>query len=119
MRSSSVFVTACLAAACAVPQAWAQPSANAEICVAADAGAYSPEQRIAACTALIDAAKDEPGELAPALINRGSVYYYINKMPAALADFDRAIALDPKNAPRLPRAVELLPHHRPSRQSAG
>ena len=38
---------------------------------------------------------------------------------SALTDFDRAIALDPKNAPGVPRARQHLPHHRPARQSAG
>ena len=36
--------------------------------------------------------------LAAALVNRGAAYWYMNKIPQALADLDRAIALDPKNA---------------------
>ena len=59
---------------------------------------YSPEQRIAACGALIDTLKDQPQALAAALVNRGATYWYINKTQPALTDFDRAIALDPNNA---------------------
>ena len=47
---------------------------------------------------MIEAAKDAPKELAAALVNRGAAYWYMNKMPQAFADLDRAIALDPKNA---------------------
>src|SRR4051812_14626458 len=97
MRSSSFFLAVCLLAAVAVPQARAQ-GANNEICAADDASAYSPGQRIAACTALIKASEDQPAEQVAALINRGAAHYFINKMPAAFADFDRAIALDPKNS---------------------
>src|SRR5487761_2345055 len=77
-----LLATVCLLAAIAAP-AQAQSSANAEICAADDASAFSPEQRIAACAALV---------------NRGAAYWYVNKMKAALDDLDRAIALDPKNA---------------------
>jgi tetratricopeptide (TPR) repeat protein len=95
--SMPLLATVCLLAAIAAP-AQAQSSANAEICAADDASAFSPEQRIAACTALIEAAKDKPQDLAAALVNRGAAYWYVNKMKAALDDLDRAIALDPKNA---------------------
>jgi tetratricopeptide (TPR) repeat protein len=91
-----------LAAVClstfAAPSAMAQSNTNEIICVADDDSAFAPAQRIAACTALIAAAKDAPQDVATALVNRGIAYYYVNKMPLAFADFDRAIALDPKNA---------------------
>ena len=96
-RSIPLLATACLLAAFAAP-AQAQSNANADICAADDDSAFSPEQRIAACTALIEAAKDRPQDLAAALVNRGAAYWYANKMQRAFADLDRAIALDPKNA---------------------
>ena len=98
MRSLPFMTAVCLLAAFAAPGAKAQTSPNADICAAADDSAYSPEQRIAACTTLIETSKDQPSELAAALVNRGSVYYYVNRMPLAFADLDRAIALDPKNS---------------------
>src|SRR5277367_4287526 len=76
----------------------AQGSANADICAGTNDAAYSPDQRIAACGALIDTLKDQPQALAAALVNRGATYWYVNKMQLSLGDFDRAIALDPKNA---------------------
>jgi tetratricopeptide (TPR) repeat protein len=80
------------------PPAFAQSGANAEICAAADDSAFSPQQRIAACSALIAGAKDDSKALVDALVKRAGVYFYLNRMPAAFADLDRAIALDPKSA---------------------
>jgi tetratricopeptide (TPR) repeat protein len=57
-----------------------------------------PEQRIAACTALMETLKDQPKALAAVLTDRGATYWYINKSDLALKDLDRAIALDPTNA---------------------
>src|SRR5271165_2355918 len=94
-RSLPVLVVMCLFTASAAPPALAQANVNADICAQDDDSANSPEQRIAACTALIADAKG--GALAAALVNRGVAYYYINKMVLAFADFDRAIALDPNN----------------------
>jgi hypothetical protein len=73
----------------------AQPNANADICAADNDGAFPPPQRIAACTALIEATKDAP-KLAAGLVNRGAAYWYINKILQALTDLDHAIALDRK-----------------------
>ena len=76
----------------------AEDNSNTEICAASDDSAYSPQQRIAACSTLVEALKDRPQALAAALVNRGAAYWYLDKNPLALADFDRAIALDPTNA---------------------
>jgi tetratricopeptide (TPR) repeat protein len=75
----------------------ARSGTDDEICAATD-DAVSPEQRIAACTALVGKLKDQPRALSTALTNRGATYWYINKTELALPDLDRAVALDPTNA---------------------
>ncbi|MGC1444560.1 MAG: tetratricopeptide repeat protein, partial [Xanthobacteraceae bacterium] len=70
---------------------------NAGICASTDDDAYPPQRRIEACSTLIDTLADQPTALAAALVNRGTIYWYINKSQLALTDLDRAIALDPKN----------------------
>ena len=94
-RSLAAF---CLLAAFAAPPAKAQTNTNATICAAEDDSAVSPAQRIAACNVMIRAAKSAPKDLAAALTNRGSAYWTIDQTKQALADLDRAIALDPDNA---------------------
>src|ERR1700729_1837873 len=91
-------VVLCLLAAFAASPASAQGNANATVCAADDDSAFSPEQRIAACNALIKATRNAPKEVADALVNRGQAAWYANKMKQAFADLDRAIALDPNNA---------------------
>jgi tetratricopeptide (TPR) repeat protein len=87
-----------LLAAVAASPAATQGDANAAVCAADDDSAFSPEQRIAACTALIKAARKAPKEVADALVNRGQAAWYADKMKQAFADLDRAIALDSNNA---------------------
>jgi tetratricopeptide (TPR) repeat protein len=95
---ASVIATFCaigLAIAFAVSPA--RSGTDDDLCAATD-DPVSPEQRIAACTALIAKLKDQPQALAAALTNRGATYWYIDKTDLALADLDRAVALDPTNA---------------------
>src|SRR4029077_17130810 len=75
----------------------ARSGTDDDLCAATD-DAVSPEQRIAACTALIGKLKDQPRALAAALTSRGATYGYIDKTDLALPDLDRAVALDPTNA---------------------
>src|SRR3569833_4412399 len=70
-HSLPTLAAVCLLATLAVPHARAQGSANNEICAADAASAYSPEQRVAACTALIKASEDQPADQVAALVNRG------------------------------------------------
>ena len=98
MRYALPLLAAVLLAAASASSVNAQSGADTGICAADDRSAYSPEQRIAACTTLVDTFRDQPKELAGVLVNRGAVYYFVNRMPLAFADLDRAIALDPANA---------------------
>src|SRR5271168_3927827 len=91
-------VVLCLLAAFAASPAAAQGNANATVCAADDDSAFSAEQRMAACDALIKAAPNAPKQVADALVNRGRAAWYANKMSQAYADLDRAIGLDPNNA---------------------
>ena len=88
----------CLLAALAASPARAQGDANATVCAADDDSAFSPEQRMAACDAVIKTAANAPKAVAAALVNRGRAAWYANQMKQAFADLDRAIALDPNNA---------------------
>jgi tetratricopeptide (TPR) repeat protein len=90
-------IVALLLGVFAASAAHAEAGTNADIC-ASSSDAYTPQQQIAACSALIDSLKDQPQALAAALVNRGAAYWYINQTQSALDDLDRAIALDPGNA---------------------
>ena len=114
-RVLPLLATVCLLA---VAPAYAQSTAGAEICAASDDAAVSPEQRIAACTAVIDAAKDRPAEASAALTHRGSANWYINKMSAAFADLDRAIA-DFNEAIRLSPRANFLTNRGDAYQNKG
>ena len=59
-----------LIAAFALPPALAQGDANATVCAASDEASLSPEQRMAACDALIRAARNAPKPTAEALVHR-------------------------------------------------
>src|SRR5512142_2274103 len=99
MFRACVVVAAAVAVIAGGSEARAQPNAIAEICASDDESALSPKQRIDACTTLIEAAKGAKAEdLATLLVNRGAAYWYGDRTKQAIADFDRAIALDRKNA---------------------
>jgi tetratricopeptide (TPR) repeat protein len=56
------------------------------------------DSRIAACTALIEAGKKTPANLAVTYNDRGAAYDRKHQYDRALQDFDQAIRLDPKDA---------------------
>ncbi|WP_181183564.1 MULTISPECIES: tetratricopeptide repeat protein [unclassified Mesorhizobium] len=98
MRRLLLLAVAPLALA-AMPHAKAEGAADTAICASSDDSAYSAQQRIAACTALIEGGKnDRSPDFVAALVSRGATYWNVDKMQLALADLSRAIALDPKNA---------------------
>ena len=88
----AIRVVLCLLAAVAASPAGAQGDANATVCAADDDSAFSAEQRIAACDALIKAARNAPKAVADALVNRGQAAWCADKMKQAFADLDRTIA---------------------------
>jgi len=55
-------------------------------------------RQIAACTALIDSGAESKENTAVAYYNRALAYENLDKFNEAIADFTRAIALDPENA---------------------
>jgi tetratricopeptide (TPR) repeat protein len=64
---------------------------NVELCN----GASSPETRIEACSAFIEADRGGPSSLAIAYNNRGIAYAAKADYDRAVADFESAIAIDP------------------------
>ena len=97
-RILHAFSAACLLSIAATPAVHAAEATNSDICASTDDEAYPPQRRIRACSTLIEELRDQPRELAAALVNRGAIYWYINRMDSALTDLDRAIALEPTNA---------------------
>jgi len=106
----AIFAAIGLAGAAIAAQAQnsTKDSTNAAICAPSDETAVSPEQRIAACTALIETLKDQPKALAAVLTDRGATYWYINKFLRAGSN---------KSA-GLPRESQHLPQPGPARPSA-
>jgi hypothetical protein len=84
-------VVLCLVAAIAASPAAAQGNANAAVCAADDDSAFSAEQRIAACDAMIKAAR-KPKDPADALVNRGQAAWYADRTKQAFADLNRVCA---------------------------
>ena len=77
-------------------RARAQPSEDRRLCLAgAD---VSREQRLDSCTAVIKAGLEMPHNLAIAFNNRGNVHVNLKDYDRAVADYDRAIELNPKYA---------------------
>ena len=63
------------------------------------AGDKSPDLRISGCTAAILSGRITGHDLALALIGRGDAYTAKGNYDQAIADYNRAIMLDPKHAP--------------------
>src|SRR5262245_66137339 len=62
-----------------------------------DCGHPVPERSIRACSALIEQNPSDPHRLATLLIERGAHYIVLGDFAAALADLERALALEPDN----------------------
>lgn len=60
-----------------------------------------PEQRVAACSAVVADARAEPVQRAAALVHRGMLRSELGQHARAVADFGRALRLDPNNSDAL------------------
>ncbi len=80
-----------------VSPATAQSQPQIDSCINAAHG-FSPDQQISGCTAAIESGKWSGQGLAWALNDRGFAYFLKGDLDPALADFQQAIQLDPKDA---------------------
>ncbi len=95
-KIGSVYLAAVLSFA-----AWpasAQQSHDWQLCTASDDDEVSLDVQIRGCTAVIESGKEPQKNLAVAYYNRGVAYDDKDEPARALADYDQAIKLDPKNA---------------------
>lgn len=69
--------------------------------VAACAQVREPDAAIAGCTRIIEDARQKPKGRTAAYFNRGNAYSAKSEHDKAIADFDEAIKLDPRNASAL------------------
>jgi len=96
-----VYPTAALALALLVgaPSAgWAQVQSGGNVCFAS---ATAVDDRIAACSALIEANQSPKPVLAMAYLYRGKAYASKELYDLAYGDYSNALTLDPANAPAL------------------
>jgi len=85
-------------AAAAPPDAAAQTARSTARDVAACAQSKDHDAAVAGCTRIIDDSKVKPKGHAAAYYNRGNANSAKGDFAAAIADYDEAIKLDPKNA---------------------
>jgi tetratricopeptide (TPR) repeat protein len=86
-----------LAAVFAGPPAAAQQQLHAEQCVN-KGGAFSRDAQLEACAAVINSGRSSGKNLAWAYNSRGNAYYVKREYDRAIAEYNKGIRLDPKNA---------------------
>jgi tetratricopeptide (TPR) repeat protein len=64
-------------------------------------GEGSYEQIISDCSEVLSVPSLDQRKRASAFLNRGTARYWLRQYPDAAADYDRALALDPRNLPAL------------------
>jgi tetratricopeptide (TPR) repeat protein len=94
-----VFICAVLVAATMTLVATARTEASEEPRLCWGSTDVSHEQRLAGCTAVIKAGHESAQNLAKAFNNRGNAYLGLRDYERAIADYGRAIEIDPQHAP--------------------
>lgn len=90
--SISMFALAMTASTLSIP-AHSAFAASGDQC----ADAPTPALHIFACTALIEEGASDSQKVEIAYVNRGLAYFATKDFPKAIADFDRAVALAPRD----------------------
>ena len=97
LKSSLIRSAVCLATLSISAGAQAQASRDWTECVN-EGDAFSLDVIISGCSNLIQSGKETPAKLAGAYSSRGVAYAKRREYDQAIADYDKAIDLDPKNA---------------------
>jgi tetratricopeptide (TPR) repeat protein len=97
LKSSLICSAVCLATLSISAGAQAQASRDWTECVN-EGDAVSLDVMIGGCNNLIQSGKETPAKLAEAYSSRGIAYAKRREYDQAIADYDKAIELDPKNA---------------------
>jgi tetratricopeptide (TPR) repeat protein len=97
LKSSLIWSAVCLATLSFSAGAQAQASRDWTECVN-EGDAFSLDVTISGCSNLIQSGKEGPAKLAEAYRSRGIAYAKRREYDQAIADYDKAIDLDPKNA---------------------
>jgi tetratricopeptide (TPR) repeat protein len=97
LKSSLICSAVCLATLSISAGAQAQALRDWTECVN-EGDAFSLDVIISGCSNLIQSGKEGPAKLAEAYRSRGIAYSKRREYDQAIADYDKAIELDPKNA---------------------
>lgn len=92
LAASAVWLTLAVA-----PATGAETSSAQAICESLGVRGAEPNARAKACTEILAAGRLDPKQEAAARINRGWAYGQAQRWAEARADYDRAIALDPRS----------------------
>jgi tetratricopeptide (TPR) repeat protein len=96
-RSIAVLASALAVLAATLPPlpACAQAGSDADVCVRGSSGKAEHEARIAACTRIISATRNQGASASAAYLNRGEAHAALGQRERAIQDYDEAIRLDP------------------------
>lgn len=100
LKSNLICSAICLASLPISAGAEAQASGDRAECMN-EGDAFSLDAIINGCNNLIQSGKETPAKLAEAYCSRGIAYAKRREYDRAMADYDKAIDLDPKNAKAL------------------